>query len=299
MKSGFYSAVGTPLDEKGHVIAESLKRHVEDQVEAKAAGLLVMGTMGIQAAIKNSEYVKVAQMAVDVAKQRCPVIVGVMDNSIGRVLDRIESLAGLQIDGVVATMPFYHKLDQSEASQFFQRVAAESPFPVYMYDLPSVTQSRIEPGTAAHLMTVDNIAGIKTGDLTTARILQRMQQEKNQDFNIFFSGLDLFDVAYGYGLTKQLDGMFACTTKTTVQLYKSLETGDWAVVGRCLDDILLLRNTFVEVGVFRGFSYAMNLLGFAGRFSPDYVAAELDERGQELVKACMRQLKLIGDQVSI
>jgi hypothetical protein len=51
------------------------------------------------------------------------------------------------------------------------------------------------------LMTVANIASIKHGDLTTAKILQWLQQEKNQDISIFFSGLDLFDVAYGYELT--------------------------------------------------------------------------------------------------
>ncbi|MBP1993180.1 dihydrodipicolinate synthase family protein [Paenibacillus eucommiae] len=292
MKNGFYPALGTPLDENGNVIASSLSLHVEDQIKGNAAGLLVMGSMGNQSSIKNSEYAKVAQIATEAAKGACPVFVGVMDNSIDRVLERIESLKGLNIDGVVATTPFYYGLNQSDVKRFFEGIAAASPFPVYMYDLPGVTKTKIDAGTAAQLMTVNNIVGIKTGDLPTARVLHRLQPETNPNFDILFSGLDVFDAAYGFGLTKQLDGMFSSTTPINAKLYDSLAQGDMATASQCLDDILLLRNTFISVGVFAGFSYSMNLLGFSGSFAPDY-SAVLDDAQKETVKQCMTQLKLI------
>ncbi len=296
MRQGFYTALGTPLDSNGDLVASSLQLHVEDQVNSGASGLLVMGSMGIQAQVKNGEYVKVVQHATDAAREACPVFVGVMDNSISRVMDRINSLEGMKIDGVVATTPFYYRSSQSEVKQFFTAIAAASPYPVYMYDLPSVTQVKIEPATVLELMKVNNIAGIKTGDITTARIIQQALTQApsatNSAFQLMFSGLDVFDVAYEYGITKQLDGMFACTAKITAKLYTALASGDRATAAQCLNDILLLRDQFVAVGVFPGFSYAMNLLGFSGNFAPDY-SGIVDERSKEAVKACMQQVGLL------
>ncbi|MDF2715675.1 MAG: dapA 2 [Paenibacillus sp.] len=291
-KQGFYPALGTPLDDMGNVIVSSLQRHVEDQVNAGAAGLLVMGSMGQQPYIPSSEPAKIARAAVQAAKGACPVLVGVMDNSVGRVKERIGQLAGLDIDGIVATTPFYYPLTQGDIINFFTSLAAYSPYPVYLYDLAVVTQSKITADTAARLMTVPNIAGIKTGDLTTARVLSRLKPSVNPEFSIMFSGLDLFDTAYGYGIRENLDGMFSCTAAITSTMYKALERGDSELAAKSLDDILLLRDTFVEVGVFPGFTYAMNLLGFEGTFHPDYMQP-IDPARQEKVKARMQQLRLI------
>jgi 4-hydroxy-tetrahydrodipicolinate synthase len=297
MRQGFYTALGTPLDDNGDLVTSSLQLHVEDQVASGASGLLVMGSMGQQASVKQSEFVKVARLGTEAARGACPVFVGVMDNSISRVVDRINSLEGLKVDGIVATTPYYYKVNQSEVKQYFKAIAAASPYPVYLYDLPSVTQTKIEAATILELMKVNNIAGIKTGDITTARILQQAEHQapvaSDSDFQLMFSGLDIFDVAYGYGITKQLDGMFACTTELTKKLYTALASDDRDTSAQCLNDILKLRDMFVAVGVFPAFSYTMNLLGFSGNFAPDY-AGVLDERAKETVKVCMQQIGLLN-----
>ncbi|MDF2722379.1 MAG: dihydrodipicolinate synthase family protein [Paenibacillus sp.] len=292
MKSGFYPALGTPLDERGQLVAASYQLHVEQQVNAGAQALLAMGSMGQQAMIKNSEYAKTARMAVDAAKGKCPVLIGVMDNSVQRVLDRIDSLSGLGAAGVVATTPYYSKLNQAGIKQFFTKIADASPYPVYMYDLPSVTQVKIEPATVVELMEHGNIAGIKTGDLVTARLLQQQMAQSGANFQVMFSGLDVFDVAYGYGITRLLDGMFSCTATIAAEMNDCLARGDQREAAHHLDQILLLRNTFVSVGVLPGFTHAMNLLGFAGTFHADY-ERQLNGEQQESVKARMQQLRLI------
>ncbi|RKN84515.1 dihydrodipicolinate synthase family protein [Paenibacillus ginsengarvi] len=291
-KQGFYPALGTPLDDSGYVIAESLQRHAEDQLKAGAAGLLVMGSMGQQPYIRGSETGKIAKVVVEAVSGACPVFVGVMDNSIERVKERIALLGGIAIDGIVATTPFYYAVSQPDIYHFFASLAKASPYPVYLYDLTVVTQSKITVETAARLMTVPNIAGIKTGDLTTARVLSRMKSSVNPEFKVLYSGLDTFDAAYGYGIAEQLDGMFSCTAAITSRLYKELAAGDSVAAAKSLDDILLLRDTFVEVGVFPGFTHAMNLLGFAGTFHPDYMRP-IGPESQVKVKACMTHLGLL------
>ena len=92
MEKGFYTALGTPLDENGNFIPGSMANQIEQQIEAGASGLLVMGSMGQMTYIKQDEYAKVAAESVKAAKGRIPVLVGVTDVSIHRVMDRVEAL---------------------------------------------------------------------------------------------------------------------------------------------------------------------------------------------------------------
>lgn len=291
MKNGFFTALGTPLDAQGNFMPSSFKKQIEDQIDAGAAGLLVMGSMGIQPYIKQSEYAKVAQAGVEAAKGRCPVLVGVMDNSIYRVMDRIESLKGLKIDGVVTTTPFYYGVKQSDVINFFDQIAKNSSFPLYLYDLAVVTKTKIAASTVEALMKNKNVKGIKTGDLLTAKQLH-FSPEKTDDFNIIFSGLDLFDVAWKYGIKKNLDGMFSCTAPIGSKMYKSLENEDYDTAKACLDDILLLRDTMAGLGIFEAFTCAMNFLGYEGSFGPDY-GKPLAESDKAKVRDCMKKVGLI------
>ena len=291
MKEGFYTALGTPVDNNGNLIADSFQKHVEEQIEAGASGLLAMGSMGIEPYLKQSEYRKIALAASETARGRCPVLVGVMDNSIGRVMERIDSLEGLHIDGVVATTPFYYSVTQEELKRFYTEIADRSKYPLYLYDLAVVTKTKITVGAIEFLMQHGNIKGIKTGDIITARELLRSCSRKD-DFAVIYSGLDTFDVAWKYGMKMNLDGMFSCTPYTTSKLYKSLLQNDFELAGKYLDDILALRNTFVEVGVFKGFTCAMKILGYEGSFAPDY-AGKPEEKDFDRVRQCMKKCGMI------
>jgi len=287
LKEGFYTALGTPVDNNGNLIADSFQKHVEEQIEAGASGLLAMGSMGIEPYLKQSEYRKIALAASETARGRCPVLVGVMDNSIARVMEMIDSLEGLHIDGVVATTPFYYSVTQEELKKFFSEIADRSKYPLYLYDLAVVTKTKIAVGTIEFLMQHDNIKGIKTGDLIAVRELSRNCRWKD-DFAVIYSGLDTFDAAWQYGVKMNLDGMFSCTPVTTSKLYKSLEQNDFEQAGKYLDEILTLRNTLVEVGVFKGFTCAMNILGYEGSFAPDYTG-EPEEKDFDKIRQCMKK----------
>lgn len=291
MKNGFYTALGTPFDDDGNFITGSFKRQIDDQIDAGASGLLVMGSMGLEPYIRSSEYIKVARASVEAAKGRCAILVGVMDTSINRVKDRIKDLDTLKIDGIVATVPYYYTLPQEEIREFFSGIAQFSRFPVYLYDLPVVTQTKISISTVESLMALENIRGIKTGDLATARTLFRSVM-KTDSFDVFFSGLDVFDIAYGYGLKLNLDGMFGCTAAITSAMYKCLENKEFDLASRYLDEILLLRDTFAKIRIFTGYSYAMNLLGYEGTFAPDY-SLKVNDTDKEIIRDCMKKCRLI------
>jgi 4-hydroxy-tetrahydrodipicolinate synthase len=294
METGFYPALGTPLDEDGRIIPESFRRQIDDQIDAGASGMLCMGTMGIEAFVRNVEYPRVAKTAAEAVRERVPLLVGAMDCSIGRVLQRIEALSDIPIDGVVVTGPFYHPATDDELFRFFRGIAAASAFPVYLYDLPGVTQSPLEANLVVRLYEAGNVAGIKSGNLHLVRGLHRHfgAGDGEAEFAIIYSMLDSMDVAWRYGVRRVLDGMFACTPTGTRRGVQALQRSDWPAAAGHFDTIVRFRNFLVRNGVFRAFTAAMNTLGYSGSFHPDY-SVPVDDPLRDATRREMRSLGLL------
>ena len=103
-------------------------------ISSGAKGVLCMGSMGYMASLKDSEYPLIAQQASNIVNHRIPLLVGVMDCSIVRILGRINSLKDINIDGVVTTAPFYSLRKPNEIVNFLTKLARESKYPVYVHD---------------------------------------------------------------------------------------------------------------------------------------------------------------------
>ncbi len=288
MEKGFVTALGTPLDDEGRFIPRSMEIHVAQQLAAGAAALLCMGSMGQQPYIVNGQVPLVAQTCAQAAAGRVPVYVGVSDVSVRRVADRIASLAGLPIDGVVATASYYYALSQPEIVAFYHRIADLSPYPLYLYDLPPVTQSSFAGDTVLTLMTHPNIHGIKSANLTMLRSVMR-NPACDPAFRIFFSGLDIMDAGISFGIPYMLDGMFACAPVTSAAFGRSLAAGDIAGIGRALDRILHLRDTMAKYGIWAAFTHVMNLLGCPGSFNLDFISP-LQGEGREVLRQCLAEM---------
>jgi len=271
MKNGFYTALGTPLTEDGRIVETSLVKQIEQQIEIGASGLLLMGSMGKEACIMNSEYDRIVNIAVNAVNGRVPLFVGAMDNSIARVMEKINMIGpAKKIDGIVLTVPFYSVPTNADAVFWFNSIADRSPYPIYLYDLPSVTQYKIPIKLIDEVINHPNIKGIKSANWELIKSIGRKYPDAG--FECLYSGLDSFDYASALGISKHLDGMFCCTPKNGKTMYEYMNRGDLAGARRHLDNILLLRDTMIANNLNRCFTIAMNLLGFAGNFHADYSA---------------------------
>ena len=292
LNAGFYTAMGTPLDVNGDVIESSLRRQIDMQIEAGASGLLLLGSMGIQAAVKTSAWAEAARIAADHVNGRVALFVGAMDCSVWRAKERLDMIKGLKIDGVVMTAPYYSPVNPTGLFKFFSDVADATEHPLYLYDLPSVTQTKITFPLVEKLILAGKIKGIKSPD----PVLARQLHNKYPECNFLFSNIDCFDVALSYkGIDKVLDGMFACTPKNAKLFVEAYKAGDIETAGKYLDKILWFRDQLLAghpgAALLHVFTVAMNLLGMEGIYSPDYFyTPELD-----ITEKVREQLVEIGE----
>lgn len=269
MKKGFVPALATPLDEHGELMEASYRKQIEDMIEQGAVGLLSLGSMGQQAFLTGSTCIETARVAVDAAAGRVPVFVGAMDCSIRRAIERMKAMEDLDIAAFVFTAPYYHVATRGNMMNFVKGVAAATRHNVMLYDLPSVTQSKITFDMVKELLRdVPNLIGIKSLDTAMFRKL-KLDPEVPEDFILVYSGLDTFDVAYKWGIDNCLDGMLPVTPKNTGKLFRAAAQGDWDIAAQCLSNIVDLRDFFVAHDLWPAYSTAMNMLGYEGDFAPD------------------------------
>ena len=289
MKPGFVPALGTPLTASGEFLKESYKKQIEDQIKAGAVGLLALGSMGQEAAIRADVYPEVAKAAVEAAAGRVPVFVGAMDTSIARVKQRIAPLEDLDVAGLVFTAPFYAPCTAPQMLNFFRSVAKLTKHNILLYDLPGVTQSKITYDMVLQLLReVPNFAGIKSADTQMFRKL-KLNKDVPKDFITVYSGLDIFDVAYKWGIPNCLDGMLTCTPANTGRMFAAMAKGDYDTAAVCLSNIVALRDKFISCDLWPAYTCAMNLLGYEGDFAPDYNLG-LREGCAEQVRAEMTRI---------
>ena len=210
-----------------------------------------------------------------------------MDNSIVKVMEKIDLIRGLDIDGIVLTVPFYDTLVDSEAVNWFTRIADISPYPIYLYDHLIITKFKITLPVIDKIISHPNIKGMKTADWQLIKDIERLYP--NEEFTCLYSGLDTFDYGNMMGLGRNLDGMFSCTPKNGKKMVDAHAKADYKTARIYLNNILKLRDTMIECDLMPSFTYCMNLLGCEGNFHYD-ICSELKEECKPILKSLMEEI---------
>lgn len=288
MKNGFYTALGTPYLPDGTLAEESYRKQIEQQIQAGACGVLVMGTMGLLGCVPEAEYERIIRVACDAVKGRVRVLVGATDNSLTRVKARMDIINKYPVDVVVLTPPYYDRLNNDMLVSFFERCAAMTEKDVYLYDHVGITQHKLTYPVVKKLAEVPNLRGIKSADLVLIKALHD-DPELKKDFLPVFSGSDLFAVANQYGIKNYLDGIFACFPATISKIQKCFDADDQKGARYHLKQMMDARDEMLAGGLWPMFSYAMNLLGCEGLHGHDY-DLPANEKQRIATEAIMKRL---------
>ena len=288
LKKGFYTAVGTPIDSEGRIVRQSYMRQIDDQIKAGASGILLYGTMGMGGCVRESEYAKGIEAAIEAVGGRVTLLVGASENSLGRVKDKFDIMNKYDgIDGIVMTTPYYFAMSPANILNFFKATAAMTTKDYYLYDIMPVTHLKITYEMVVELAKIPNIKGIKAGDAIMIKKL--IDDNLRDDFTPIFSNSDLFAMGNLYGMEWYLDGIFSCMPKTIGKIQKAYNSGDFAEAKEALAMMMDTRDIMLGAGIWPAFTYAMNLLGYEGNFHPDY-EVDIADGKKAIVKEALENI---------
>jgi 4-hydroxy-tetrahydrodipicolinate synthase len=182
-------AVVTPFHNYGTIDFTSLGKVLNHIIDGGVEFILALGTTSEAVTLSNDERVAVINYIIETVDNRIPIMLGVGGNNTQQVVNNLKSINFNGIDAILSVAPYYNKPQQKGLFYHFKTIAATSPVPVYLYNVPSRTSVNISAETTLRLAReIDNIEGITeaSGDMPQ---IMKILKDKPEDF-VVLSGDD-------------------------------------------------------------------------------------------------------------
>lgn len=280
-KPYFISAIGTPLTEDEQLLEKGLEMELADHWNHGIDGILVAGTMGAMQLLTDETYRSLIERSVHFSAGRGEVLVGAGDASYARSRARIEYINQFKVDGIAVLAPFFWKFPQDALVDYYRSLADVSKAPLYLYDLPSVTGTKIAMETFLELAKHPNIRGAKLScDVDFTR---QLRDRVDESFRVIVAAPALIDVLLRHGLNEQLDGMWAIVPGWTVKVGQCVMAGDYETAAMYQKRITEVRNLLAPYS-FSAFTVMMNARGLPGKYVPRPFLPLTEEKKKALLQ---------------
>ena len=167
---GCGTALVTPFRSKGELEEAALRRLVSYQLQEGIDFLVPCGTTGESPTLGHEEYLRVISLVVKEAAGKVPVVAGAGGNCTRKVIDLIQAIQPLEVDGILSVSPYYNKPPQEGLYRHFRAIAESTDLPIILYNVPGRTSSNIAPETVVRLSKIPNIVGIKEASGNLAQV---------------------------------------------------------------------------------------------------------------------------------
>lgn len=189
--TGIFTPHMVPLDDRGRINEEELRRYVDWLIAKGVHGLYPNGSTGEFVRFTPEERRRIIQIVCQQAAGRVPVLAGAAEANVRETLQACDVYAGYGARAVAIVSPFYYKLGPESVYAYFREIALASPIDVTLYNIPMFA-SPIDVGTLRRLAEFERIVGIKdsSGDLALMMRMIAAVRPIRPDFT-FLTGWDV------------------------------------------------------------------------------------------------------------
>lgn len=189
MFHGSMVALVTPFTESGEVDFAAFKQLIDWHIENGTTAIVVAGTTGESATLRDEEKLELLRTAIKQAHERVPIIAGTGTQSTAQAIRLTRDAMEMGVHACLIMTPAYIKPTQEGLFQHYSAIANAVGAPIILYNVPGRTAVDLLPATVARLSEISNIVGIKEAVDTPTRIQEIV--ELCGDRLSVFSGDDL------------------------------------------------------------------------------------------------------------
>lgn len=161
-------AVITPFSNDDRVDYPALGSLLDFLIQNGVNYIVTLGTTGETPVLTKEEKKAIIDFTYKQVNNRVPVVVGIGGNNTAEVMADLQSYDLSQAVAVLSASPYYNKPSQEGLYQHYKSLAAHSPKPIILYNVPGRTGRNLTAQTTIRLANeVSNIIGIKeaSGDM--------------------------------------------------------------------------------------------------------------------------------------
>ena len=161
--AGLLVPLVTPFDERDRVDLGALEALAASVLAEGAAGVVALATTGEPTSLDEAERDSVVAACARVcADHGAVLLVGAGTNDTRTTIARHERLAGVPgVAASLAVVPYYVRPSEAAVVAHFGAVAARSPVPLVVYNIPYRTGRGLGAAALLELAGVDGVAGLK------------------------------------------------------------------------------------------------------------------------------------------
>ncbi len=217
-------AIITPFDKNEAVDFNALAKLIHFIINGGVEYIVTLGTTGETPVLSAEEKKEIVRFTFDEVNNRVPVVVGIGGNDTKSVIKDLESYPLDQAVAVLSASPYYNKPSQDGLFEHYRALAAASPKPLILYNVPGRTGRNMTARTTLRLADeVDNIAGIKEASGDMAQCMEILR-DRPADF-LVVSGDDALALPQ---LACGMDGVISVAANSFPRQFSDM-------VRRCLD----------------------------------------------------------------
>ncbi len=159
---GAGTALVTPFTAEGAVDETALRKIIRHNIDGGIDFLCVLGTTAETPTLSRGEQLLVRKIVLDESAGMVPLILGFGGNNTALMTETLGSEDFSGFDALLVVTPFYNKPNQEGLYCHYKALAAASPRPLFIYNVPGRTGVNILPETVARLASeCPSIVGIK------------------------------------------------------------------------------------------------------------------------------------------
>jgi 4-hydroxy-tetrahydrodipicolinate synthase len=160
---GLFIPLITPFTAEGDLATDALERLAHAALDAGAAGLVALGTTGESATLTVAERHAVLDICAAVCREHGAILIaGAGSNDTASTVRALQDLAAWpEVSAALTVVPYYTRPTQDGVIAHFTRLAADSPVPVLVYNIPYRTGTYLSGQVLRELARIPGIAGMK------------------------------------------------------------------------------------------------------------------------------------------
>jgi 4-hydroxy-tetrahydrodipicolinate synthase len=272
---GIIPPIITPLKDIDTLDIEGLEKLVEHILAGGVSGLFVLGTTGEFSSLSYRLRYELVERICKQVDGRVPVLVGVTDTSIIESENIAKKAADFGAEAVVAAPPYYYATGQPELIEYFEKLVARMPLPMYLYNMPTYTKVMLEPKTILKIAENDNVIGLKDSSANMAyfRLLQ-YTMKNHPCFQLYVGPEEMMSDAVVLGASGGVNGGANMFPRLYVDLYKTSVAHDFKQIRILRDKVLEISSAIYTVGKYgssylKGLKCALSVMGLCDDFMAD------------------------------
>lgn len=248
---GVIPPIITPLDADGAVDEGAVERLIEFQLRSGVSGIFIMGSSGEGPWLDTTQRETLLRASVRAIDGRVPLLAGAMEPVAARVRERLPRMKELGADAAVVATPYYFQADEAVQRAHFDAVAADSPLPIVLYNIPGMTHNRLSAATVRHALGQDSVIGIKDsgGDPDVFAAILELKQQR-PDFQVLQGSEAQSAWALQQGADGLVPGIGNLIPGPYCRLYEDPQNDD-------------MQQVAIDLGGMRRHGYFLNTLKYA------------------------------------